>query len=93
MCGPKSGEDPYSYLCQKCDLRLCSNYRTIALIPHASKIMMRVIQGLLATYIEREISEEQAGFRKGKGTRDQIANIRWILERTMEYGKQYLCAS
>jgi hypothetical protein len=72
---------------EKCDLRLCSNYRTIALIPHASKIMLRVIQGRLATYIEREISEEKAGFRKGRGTRDQTVNIRWILERAMEYGK------
>jgi hypothetical protein len=57
------------------------------LIPHASKILLRIIQGRLATYIEREISEEQAGFRKGRGTRDQFANIRWILERAMQYGK------
>ena len=77
---------------KKGDLRLCSNYRTIALIPHASKIMLRIIQGRLATYIEREITEEQAGFRKGRGTRDQIANIRWILERAMEYDKRvYMC--
>jgi hypothetical protein len=76
------------YLCQKKgDLRLCSNYRTIALIPHANKILLRIIQGRLATYIEREISEEQACFRKGRGTRDQVANIRWILERAVEYGK------
>jgi glycerol kinase len=52
-----------------------------------SKILLRIIQDILATYIEREISEEQAGFGKGRGTRDQIANIRWILERTIEYGK------
>jgi hypothetical protein len=70
---------------KKGDLRLCSNYRAIALIPHASKIMLRIIQGRLATYIKRKISEEQVGFRKGEGTRDQIANIRWILERAMEY--------
>jgi hypothetical protein len=93
MCGPKSGEDPYSNLYRKKDdLRLCSNYRTIALIPHASKIMLKIIQGRLATYSEREISEEQAGFRNGRGTRDQIANIRWILERAMEYGKTvFMC--
>jgi hypothetical protein len=60
---------------------------SLSLIPHASKILLRIIQGRLATYIEREISEEQAGFRKGRGTRDQIANIRWILESAMEYGK------
>jgi hypothetical protein len=73
-------------LLKKGDLRLCSNYRTIALIPHASKILLRIIQGRLATYIEREISEEQAAFRKGRGTRDQTANISWVLERAMEYG-------
>jgi len=71
---------------KKGDMRLFSNYRTIALIPHASKILLRIIQDRLATYIERELAEEQAGFRKGRGTRDQIANIRWILERT-KYGK------
>jgi hypothetical protein len=73
------------------DMRLCSNCRTIALISHVSKILLRIIQNRLATYIEREISEEQAGFRKGRGTRDQIANIRWILERKMEYGKIIMC--
>jgi len=62
------------------------------LIHHASKIVLRIIQGRLATYIEREISEEQAGFRKGRGMRDQTANIRWILERAMEYGKTiFMC--
>jgi hypothetical protein len=75
---------------KKGDLRLCSNYRTIALIPHASKILLRIIQGRLATYIEREISEEQAGFRKGRGAREEIANVRWILERAMEYGKTHI---
>jgi hypothetical protein len=60
------------------------------LIPHASKILLTIIQGRLATYIEREISEEQTGFRKGRGIRDQIASIRWILERAMEYGKTVL---
>jgi hypothetical protein len=68
-------------------MRLCSNYRTIALISHTSKILLRIIQDRLATYIEREISEEQAGFKKGTRTREQIANIRRILKRTTEYGK------
>jgi hypothetical protein len=77
---------------KKGDLRLCSNYRTIALIPHASNILLKIVQGRLATYIEREMSEEEAGFRKGRGRRDQIANIRWILERAMEYGKTvFMC--
>jgi hypothetical protein len=72
---------------KKGELRLCSNYRTIALIPHASKILQRIFQGRLATYTEREISEEKAGFRKGTGTRDQITNMRWIREQAMQYGK------
>jgi len=63
------------------------------LIPHASKILPRIIQGRLATYIEREITEKQARFRKGRGIRDQTGNIRWILERAMEYGKTISCAS
>ena len=83
----------FSPLPRKEDLRLCSNYRTIALIPHASKILLRIIEGRLATCIEREISDEQGGFRKGRGTRDQIANIRRILERAREYGKTiFMCA-
>jgi len=57
------------------------------LIPHANKILLRIIQGSLATCNERELSEEQAEFRKGRGMTDQIANIRWVLERAMEYGK------
>ena len=63
------------------------------MIPHASKILLRINQGRLATYTEREISEEQTGFRKGRGMRDQTANIRWILERAREYGKTiFMCA-
>jgi len=77
---------------KKGNLRLCSNYRTITMIPHASKILLKIIQGRLATHIEREMSEKQAGFRKGRGTRDQIANMRWIIERAMEYGKTvFMC--
>jgi len=60
--------------------------------PHASKILLRIIQGRLATYIEREIAEEKAGFKKGRGMRDQITNISWSLERAMEYGKSiFMC--
>jgi hypothetical protein len=76
---PQEWRSLFLPLLKKGDLRWCSNYRTIALIPDASKIILRIIEGRLAAYIEREISQEQAGFRKGRGTRDQIANIRWIL--------------
>jgi len=89
---PQEWRSLFLPLLKKGDLRWCSNYRTIALIPHASKILLRIVEGRLATYIEGEISEEQTGFKKGRGTRDQIANIRWILERAMEYGKTiFMC--
>jgi hypothetical protein len=72
---------------------MCSNYRTIALIPHASKILIKIIQGRLATHIEREMAEEQAGFRKGKRIRDQIANMRWTIEKQRNTVKPFSCAS
>ena len=57
----------------------CSNYRTIALIPHASKVMLKILQARLQQYMNRELPDVQAGFRKGRGTRGQIANIHWII--------------
>ena len=70
----------------------CSNYRTIALISHASKIMLKIIQRRLQPFLERELPDTQAGFRKGRGTRDQIANLRWIIEKVREHQKHfYLC--
>ena len=60
----------------------CSNYCTIALISHASKVMLKILQARLQQYVNRELPDVQAGFRKGRGTRDQIANIRWIMEKT-----------
>ena len=57
----------------------CSNYCTIALISHASKVMLKIFQARLQQYMNRELLDVQAGFRKGRGTRDQIANIRWII--------------
>ena len=59
----------------------CSSYRTIALISYASKIMLKILQARLQQYLIRELSDVQAGFRKGRGTRDQIANIRWIIKK------------
>ena len=58
----------------------CSNYRTIALISHASKVMLKILQARLQQYVNRELPDVQAGFRKGRGTREQIANICWIIE-------------
>ena len=59
----------------------CSNYHTIALISHASKVILKILQARLQQYVNRELPDVQAGFRKGRGTRDQIANIRWIMEK------------
>ena len=65
----------------------CSNYRTIALISHASKVTLKILQARLQQYVNHELPNVQAGFRKGRGTRDQIANIRWIIEKAMEFQK------
>ena len=59
----------------------CSNYCTIALTSHASEVMLEILQASLQQYMKHEIPDVQAGFRKGRGTRDQIANIRWIIEK------------
>ena len=70
----------------------CSNYQTTALISHASKIILKILQGRLQQYINQELPDVQAGFRKGRGTRDQIANIHWLLEKAMEFQKNiYFC--
>ena len=59
----------------------CSNYHTIALISHASKVMVKILQARLQQYMNCELPDVQAGFRKGRGTKYQIANIRWIIEK------------
>ena len=66
---------------KKGNIKECSNYCTIALISHASKVMLKILQARLQQYVNRELRDVQAGFRKGRGTRDQIANIRWIIEK------------
>ena len=65
----------------------CSNYCTIALISHASKVLLKILQARLQQYVNRELPDVQAGFRKGRGTRDQTANIRWIMEKAREFQK------
>ena len=65
----------------------CSNYCTIALISHASKVMLKILQARLQQYVNHDLPDVQAGFRKGRGTRDQIANIHWIIKRTREFQK------
>ena len=70
---------------KKGNAKECSNYRTIALISHASKLMLKILQARLQQYVNHELPDVQAGFRKGRGTRDQVANIRWIMEKAREF--------
>uniref|UniRef100_A0A8B9WUT6 RNA-directed DNA polymerase n=1 Tax=Bos mutus grunniens TaxID=30521 RepID=A0A8B9WUT6_BOSMU len=77
---------------KKSNAKEYSNYRTIALISHTSKGMFKILQARLQQYVNREIPDVQAGFRKGRGTRDQIANIWWIIEKVREFQKNiYFC--
>ena len=70
----------------------CSNYHTIALISHFSKVMLKILHARLQQYMIHELSDVQAGFRKGRGTRDQIASIHWIVEKAREFQKTiYFC--
>ena len=71
---------------------ISSNYHTIALISHASKVMLKILQPRLQQYVNCELPDVQAGFRKGRGTRDQIANIRWTIKKAREFQKNiYFC--
>ena len=77
---------------KKGNAKECSNYHTIALISHASNVMLKILQTRLQQYMNRELPDVQAGFRKGRGTRDQIANIRWIIKKAGEFQKNiYFC--
>ena len=77
---------------KKGNAKECSNYRTIALISHASKVVLKIVQARLQQYVNRELPDVQAGFRKGRGTRDQIANICWIIRKAREFQKNiYFC--
>ena len=77
---------------KKGNAKECSNYRTVALISHASRVMLKILQARLQQYMNHELPDVQAGFRKGRGTRDQIANILWITEKVREFQKNiYFC--
>ena len=77
---------------KKGNAKECSNYRTIALISHASKVMFKILQARLQQHVNHELPDVQAGFRKGRGTRDQIANIRWIINNAREFQKNIFSA-
>ena len=77
---------------KKGNAKECSNHCTIALISNASKVMLKILQARLRQYMNRELPDAQTGFRKGRGNRDQIANICWILEKAREFHKNiYFC--
>ena len=76
----------------KGNVKECSDYCTIALISHTSKVMLKILQARLQQYVNRELPDAQTGFRKGRGTRDLIANFLWIIEKTGEFQKNiYFC--
>ena len=77
---------------KKGNAKECSNYHTIALISHASKVMRKILQARLQQFMNHELPDVEAGFRKGRGTRDQIDNIHWIIEKEREFQKNiYFC--
>ena len=79
--GHRTGKGQFSFQSQrKAMLKKCSNYRTVSLISHASKVMLKILQVRLEQYVICELPDVQVGFRKGRGTRDQIATIRWIIK-------------
>ena len=77
---------------KKGNAKECSNYRTIALISHASKIMLKILQARLQQYVNHELPDVQDGFGKGRGTRDQVTNIHWIIKKARDFQKNiYFC--
>ena len=82
----------FSPIPKKGSAKECSNYCTIALISNTSKVMLKILQARLQQYVKHELPDVQAGFRKGRGTRDQIANICWIMEKARAFQKNiYFC--
>ena len=78
---------------KKGNAKKCSNYHAIVLISHASKVMLKIFQGNLQQYVNQELSDVQAGFRKGRGNTDQIVSSRWIMEKAREFPKTSTSAS
>ena len=77
---------------KKGNAKECSNYCTIALISHTSKVMLKILQARFQQYVNCELPNVQAGFRKGRGTRDQIANIQWIIKKARNFQKTFTSA-
>ena len=95
--GHRTGKGQVSFP-KKGNAKECSNYRTVVLISHTSKVMPKILQARLQQYVNHELPDVQAGFRKGTGTKGQIANIRWIMEKAREFQRSmfllcWLCQS
>ena len=89
--GHRNGKGQFSFWSpKKITAKECSNYHTVALISHSSKVMLKILQARLQQYLNCELPDVQADFRKGRGTRDQIANIWWIIEKAREFQKKHL---
>ena len=88
--GHRTGKGQFSFQSQRKAVPKCSssNYHTIALISHASKVMLKILQASLQQYVSWELPDVQARFREGRGTGDQIANIRWMIEKAREFQKK-----
>ena len=87
-----TGLEKVSFHPKKSNAKECSNYCIIALISQASKVMLKILQARLQQYVNWELPDVQTGFRKGSGTRDQMANIHWIIEKATEFQKHiYFC--
>ena len=91
--GQRTGKDQFFIpIPKKGNAKECSNYHTITLISLVSKVMLKILQSKIQQYVSCELSDVQAGFRKGRGTRDQIANIRWIMGKAREFQNNiYFC--
>ena len=85
--GPRTGKDQFSFNPKEGQAKEGSDYCTDALISHANKVLLKILQGRLHQYMSRELPDVQAAFRKSRGTRDQIASIRWIMEKAREFQK------
>ena len=92
--GHRTGKGQFSCQSQRKAMpKKCSNYQTIVLISHTSKVMLKILQARLQQYMNRELPDVQAGFRKSRRTRDQIANISWIMEKARDFQKNmYFCS-
>ena len=87
-CGHRTGKGHFSFQSQRKAMpKNAQTTHTIALISHASKVMLKILQARIQQYMNRELPDVQAGFRKGRGTRDQIANICWIMVKAREFQK------